>query len=199
MSGPGSAPKKRSSIGPYIAVVVVIGIVIAAAYFQEPLTAFYTLKLWDRDAAPKVVVGFLEAGSKGDKAAADAFMGTDVYKPLEQNGKWVGYFVVSQAGRMEIPFSDLVPAGGPKPERTEFVTVGKPAAEVFVPDANGRSVKYRLEMQQNGWKITEINGGHPATPPPSGGARRGSPPVFPGATKGGGKGSGRPAPAGGRR
>jgi hypothetical protein len=173
------APKKGSKVVEYLAVVVIVGIVVAAAAFQEQIMATVKLRLWDRDAAGRTVVKFLNAGKNHDRSGADAQLGTDVYKPLEEKGKWVGYFVVSQGGTMHIPFSDLLPAGEPKPKQTEFITVGKGAAEVFLPNAKGRDVKYRLEMQQNEWKITEILGGHPAPPPPaSGKPAKATPPPF---------------------
>src|SRR5947209_6113240 len=161
----GGIPKRRSRVLEYVGVTVVLTLVVLAAAFQEPLQAYFRLHQWDPDAPGRTVVAFLEAGKKRDQAAAQRMLGTDSYKPLTENGKWVGYFIVSQAGRMDIPFSDLAPNDTPKPISTEYVTVGTGAAEVKVPNATGQPVKYRLEMQQNAWKITEILGGHPAPAP----------------------------------
>jgi hypothetical protein len=193
---PAHAPKRnaQSRVATYAVIAALVTGLIAAAYYQEQISAFFKLRLWDRDAAAKVVTAFLDAGRSGDKAAADSLMGTKSYQPLTENGKWVGYYIVSQGGRMDIPFSDLLPAGDPTPNRTEFVTVGAGAAEVFVPNSSDQAIKYRLEMQQDGWKITEILGGHPAQPAPASGARGGGPPSGGGARSGGGPPSG-----GGRR
>src|SRR6476659_6998138 len=104
-------PKRRLRAGEYVAVVVTIGVIALAAWNAEPLMAYFRLHLWDRDAPGKVVVAFLQAGKSGDQAATSSLLASDAYKPLTENGKWAGYYVVSQGGRLDIPFSDLLPAG----------------------------------------------------------------------------------------
>lgn len=165
--------KKRSRVLEYVLVLAVVGLVIAAAFFQEPITAFFGLHLWDKNAPGRTVITFLHAGKNGDQAAADAQLGTKSYKPLTENGRWAGYFIVTQAGRMDIPWSELEPSGEPQVTATEFVTLGHGAALVTVPGAGGKPEKYRLEMIENAWKITEIRGGHPAASPARPAARSG--------------------------
>ena len=155
-------PRRRSRAFEYLLVLALMVIVVVAAYFQEPLTAFFKLRLWDRDAPARVVTEFLKAGKSGDQKATEAYLGSKEFKPLTKDGKWQGYFIVSQAGQMNFEFSDLAPAGEAKAAGVEFLTIGNGAAEVTVPDSKGKPTKYRLEMVDGSWKITEILGGHPA-------------------------------------
>jgi len=174
-----SANKKRSRIGELIAVLVLIGIVVLAAFFQEQLTSFFTLRLWDKGAPGRTVVEFLKAGKAGNKQLADSYMADASYKPLMQNGKWTGYYLLTQAGRIDIPFAEMAPPGEPTPISTEFITIGRGAAEVTMPDSNSKPLVYRLEMKDNGWKITELRGGHPAPPPRASTAKPKSPVIPP--------------------
>ncbi len=162
------AKKKRTRSAEVIGVIVVIGLVVLAALFQESIAAFFSLKLWDKAAASRSVEQFLSAGKKGDKQATQALLGSKDFQELNTDGKWRGYFIVSQAGKMEFDFAELAPQGEPKASAPEFITIGKGAAEVTAPDSTGKAVKYRLEMVDGSWKITEILGGHPPAPAPSG-------------------------------
>lgn len=175
---PATAPqvprkKRRSRALDYAIIVVVIAGVIAAAVYQEQLRAFLALRMWDRDAPGRTVVNFLKAGRNGDRAAADGALAAREYQPLMKNGKWAGYFVVAQGGRMDMAFADLAPAGEPKATRIEFETLGDGYAIVSVPDAKGEPIKYRLDMTKDGWKITDIRGGRPAPQPPANRGGRG--------------------------
>jgi hypothetical protein len=173
--------KKRSRLLEYGIVLVVIGIVVAAAAFSEPLLAFMRLRLWDRGAPGRAVEQFLIAGRKGDQQAADAMLGSKDFQPLTKDGKWIGYFIVTPAGKMEFDFNELAPAE-PKAGEVEFNTIGPGAATVAVPDSAGKPVKYRLIMQDGAWKINEILGGRgqgPTAAPP-GAAKSGAAPKPPG-------------------
>jgi hypothetical protein len=152
--------KKRSRLVEYLIVTALMGVVIAAAYFQEPLSAFVRLRLWDKDAPGRTVVSFLQAGKRGDKAGADRYMGATSYKPVMRDGKWIGYSMTAMPGTMEYIFDELSPAN-PKVVSTEFITQGNGAAKVMVPNAKGEAIGYRLEMRDSGWKVVDILGGRP--------------------------------------
>jgi hypothetical protein len=144
----------------YVIVLVLVGMVVAGAMYAEPITYFVRLRTWDSAAPGRTVVQFLQAGKEGRREDAEALVGTQMFQPLEEGGRWVGFFMVTQAGRLEYVLADLLPAGEPKPT-TEFIYRGNGAAEVDLPDKNGKVVRYRLEMAPSGWKITEIRGGRP--------------------------------------
>jgi hypothetical protein len=156
-SASSAGARKRSRVGEYFIVAVVLGLVVAAAVYQEPLTAFFKMRMWDTGGPGRTVESFLKAGKSGDKAAADRLVGPGSLQPLMEEGKWVGYFVMGQGGPRKIPFSGLQPEGNPPSVRTEFLTVGNPSAQVYVRNASGRDVRYQLEMQKDGWKIIAIN------------------------------------------
>ena len=159
---PVATTKKRSRVTEYLMVVVILGVIVAAAFFQEQISSFFSLKLWDKGAPGRTVTGFLAAGKQGDQEKANSFLTAPEMKPLMKDGKWQGYFIVSQAGTMLFDMKELAPAGEPTVAGTEFFTVGSGWAEVMAPDSTGKPVKYRLEMK-DGWKIREILGGRPAT------------------------------------
>ncbi len=154
--------RKRSKVSEYIIVLIVVGIVVAIAFYQEPASAFFRLHLWDRDAPGRSVVNFLKAAKKGDQAEASAYVKSTNMNPLNKDGKWIGYFVVVMSAKMEIILDEIVPKDEPKPGEAEFNTFGKGAATVRVPNAKGQPVQYRLEMIGDGWKITDIRWGRPA-------------------------------------
>jgi hypothetical protein len=147
----------------YGLVVAVLAAVIVVAWYQEQIGYFFRLRTWDQEAPGRTVSSFLTAGYNGNQQEADAHLGTDAYRPIQKDGKWGGYSMVSQAGTLIFDFKELTAGPDPKPSSTEFQYVGPGAAVVTVPDSKGKPVKYRLQMQEGGWKITEILGGRPAS------------------------------------
>jgi hypothetical protein len=155
------APARRSSAGKYVALALIIGAVVLVAWYQEQIGFFFKLKGWDREGPSRAVTQFLSAGKQGDRASADRILGSSEFKPLTKDGKWVGYLLQSNAGTLHFLFNELAP-DSPKATGTEFIYLGRGAANVSVPDAKGKPVRYRLEVIDNQWKITEILGGRPA-------------------------------------
>jgi hypothetical protein len=159
-TAPPQVSKKPSSrTTGYIILLGILCAIIAAAYFQEQISAYFRLRLWDAGAPGRTVVTFLEAGKKGDKALADSLLAATSYQPVKKNGKWSGYRVVSMAGAMDFLFEDLIGADNPRVTSTEFVTIGEGAAKVEVTNAKGQPVKYRVTMTDGGWKVSEILSG----------------------------------------
>lgn len=189
---PATGKKQKSRLIPYFFVLLLIGAVVAAAYFQEQIGYFFSMRLWDRGAPGRVVTQFLTAMQKGDQGLADSYLGNKQYKPLMRDGKWVGYSIATQAGNMEFTAEEIVPQNIPSAPETEFVYLGPGAAVVSVPNAQGKPEKYRLEMQ-GGWKITEMLGGRPVASGGMGGAPPSGPP---GGGPPGGGAPGRPTSAG---
>ena len=99
--------------------------------------------------------GFFHNALTGRRAARTA-----IDAVATRGGKWAGYSVTAMPGTMEFLFDDLAPAT-PRVLATEFMRLGKGSATVTVPDAKGKPVNYRLEMSENGWRITEILAGRP--------------------------------------
>ena len=156
--------EKPSKVRKPLGMVVGIGIVVAAlaalAWYWEPISFYVKLHGWEPDAPGRTVSAFLDAGRKGDKSTADRYLSGDAqFQPLEEGGKWTGYKIVSTAGTLLYRMEHLAPASGAKPKDTEYTYVEPGAALVTVPDAKDKDVKYRLQMIDNTWKITEIRGG----------------------------------------
>lgn len=154
-----NTPRRVSPAAIVLAVVLVLA-VVAGGFYQEEIRYYFELKGWDKNAPARTVKHFLTAGKQGDQAAADRLL-SGGFQPLAEGGKWVGYSLTSNAGTMAFRFSELTPSGGPAEGETEFVYRGNGAANVTVPDAKGTKVRYRLEMREGAWKITEILGGRP--------------------------------------
>lgn len=187
------ATNARSRVKFYIPVIVILGGIVAAAYYQEPLSAYISMRQWDRAAPSRTVEEFLKALQAGDKTKADSLLGDKMFQTLEQDGKWVGYFLVSNAGTLDFK-SDTLIGESIKVSEPEFDPIGG-AAMVTAPDATGKEVPYRLQIKDGGWKITEIRGGAPrpgSGMPAPGGAK----PAAPKAPTG--KSSTPKAPTGGR-
>jgi hypothetical protein len=149
----------RGRIAAYAVILALCLVVIAAAYYQEELGYFFKLRTWDRGAPARVVMQFLDAGKQGDQKTADSLVGTRELKPLVEKGKWVGYFMPTNAGILDFYIEELSPATAPTEVPTEFVYAGNGAAMVKVPDRSGKPIDYRLELQGSAWKIMEIRAG----------------------------------------
>jgi hypothetical protein len=147
------------------AVVIIVAILAAAgvaalAWFSEPLGMMFKLRTWDKDAPVKVVREFLTAAEKHDQAAADRLLEVKTLQPLTKNGKWIGYRQpLPITGFSNFRISEIVPKQFPAHPRVEFMTMGEGAADVWVPGADGREGRYRLERRPKGWVLTELGGG----------------------------------------
>ncbi len=183
-------PKKRRSYKEYIIVLIIIGGIFGAAMYQEQITNYVTMQRLDAEGPPRQIKTFLTALQKGDQATADAlFEPQTSYKPLMEGGKWNGYFIISQAGKMVFTLPESAPKGEVGNLKTEFNLNGKVSALVTAPDGRGKMVDFRLESFDGIWKITEMRGGRPDKPA-SKTVKKMTPPPVPG---GGPK---RPAPGG---
>lgn len=190
-------PKKRRSYTEYIVVLIVIAIIVIAAMYQEQIMNYVRLKQLGADKPAQQVKAFLTALQKGDQPAADAlFEPKTNYKPLMEGGKWNGYFIISQAGKMVFTLSETAPKGEIGEPKTEFNMGDKISALVSTPDGRGKEVSYRLEPIDGVWKITEMRGGRPDKLPSKTVTRQAPPPV-PGGSKKPATGAKKPAPAGG--
>ncbi len=192
MSDPTMQPKPKKRYGEIIGVFVLLGVIILAALYQEQLTSFFTLRLWDKGAPAKQVTAFLTALQKGDQAAASAiFEPNTSYKPLMEKDKWNGYFIITQAGKLIFTLAETAPKEEPKDLKVEFNPNGKGSAMVTAPDGRGKMVDYRMEMIEGQWRITEMRGGRPESTAPAKTVRQ-TPPPMPGGGGGAKKPSGKP-------
>ena len=154
------AKSAKSRIIAYIPIVVLLGGVVGAAYYQEQLTAFVNLRMWDKGAPSRTVADLLTAMKAGDQAKVAGLLGDPAYKPLEEGGKYVGLTLTSMAGTLDFRATELV--GEPvAPGDAEFSTIGKGSAKVMAKDASGKEIAYRLEVVDGTWKVMEILGGVP--------------------------------------
>jgi hypothetical protein len=160
-SGPATKPA-RGHRQLFMVVAVLVLLIVAAAYFQEEIGYFVQLQAWDRGAPERTVTTFLQAGREGKRSEADRCIDVNLFHPLEQGGKWVGYQVGTTVGSLEYVFDELAGPGDIHPTHSEFVFKGNGAAMVTVPDARRQPIDYRLVMQDGAWKITEIRGGRVA-------------------------------------
>jgi hypothetical protein len=152
----GKKPRETSPWTLLIAILVAVGIVAAAAFYQEPVTYFFRLHAWDRGAPSRTVAAFLTAARQGDQEQAQRYWAGGSMQPLVENGKWVGYGGRFGATNSTVRLDELLPEGEVEPTRTEFVTLGRGAAEVTMPARAGRSAQYRLERIEGDWKLTTI-------------------------------------------
>ena|SRR5579862_6385439 len=155
---PRATRAKRNPLD-FLIIAVIIVLVVAGAFYQEEISGFYRLHAWDRGAPGRAIVEFLEAGKKGDRALADSYIGTPLYKPFIKNGAWLGYASSVQAATVLYLFDDLIPAAALQPTSTQFNFVGSGSADVVVPDKQGHPVTYSLVRFDNRWKIISIRGG----------------------------------------
>lgn len=153
----GMARHRNGRAAVVIIAVLAAAIVAGLAWFSEPLGMMVKLRMWDKEAPTKVVRDFLAAASKRDQAAADRLLDVKALQPVIKNGKWIGYRKpLPITGFANYHISDMVPKEFPAHPRVEFMTMGEGAADVWVPAANGRDEKYRLELRPSGWILTEL-------------------------------------------
>jgi hypothetical protein len=156
--GAAGRPARRRR-GEMAFVAVLILLMIGAAYFQEEIRYFFQLQAWNPGKPAQTVVSFLKAGREGKESETDRCLDVNLFHPLVEQGKFVGYQIGTTVGSLEYRIRELAGPGEIHPTHSELVFKGPGAAMVTVPDAGGQPVVYRLEIQDGSWKITEIRGG----------------------------------------
>ena len=149
----------RQRVLEYAIILAIILFIVGCAYFQEPLSYYFSMHQWDKAGPSNVVSAFLAAGKRGDQKTADSLLASADYHSLSRNGQWLGYFVATPAGKLEFDLREMAPAQETQATELEFINRGPGVARVGMPDSKGKPVMYRLEMRNGGWKIMEILGG----------------------------------------
>ena len=158
---PPAEKKKRSRAFDLIIVTLIMAAVVACAFYQEQIGAMFRLRLWDKGAPGRVIEQYLRAAKKGDEQGAAKFVKSTSLMPMKKGGKWTGYTMQVMSAKMEIPLEDLIPKTEPDVTLVEINNAGNGSAVVAAPNTAGHSVKYRLEMKDGEWKITDIRAGRP--------------------------------------
>jgi hypothetical protein len=158
VSAAGKRPARRRT-GEIVFVLVIVLAIVAAAFFQEEIHYFLQLQAWNPGRPGQTVVQFLRAGREGKQDETDRCVDVNLFHPLREGSRFVGYQMATTIGNLEYRFRELAGPGEIHATHGELVFKGEGAAMVTVPDATGRPVDYRLAMQHGSWKITEIRGG----------------------------------------
>jgi hypothetical protein len=151
--------KRRGRIGDILLVLVIIGVAVAAAMFQEPIGFFFKLRMWDSGAPARAVKALVAALQARDRDKAAAFTGGTEIEPLKRGGKWVGYHITGLGFKNDMEFADLAPAGAPEPTKTEFSFQEGGNAQLRIKNAHGQAVLYTLKLFGDGWKVITIRVG----------------------------------------
>lgn len=151
--------KKRTRIGDVIIVVLIVGILVGAGFYQEQIQYFFKLKMWDQAAPAQAVKGLVGAVQARDQQKAAGFLGGTEIKPLTRAGKWAGYHIDGLGFKNDMEFADLVPSGAPEPSAPEFTFAEGGGAQLRIKNSNGQRVLYALKMQDGGWKVVTIRVG----------------------------------------
>ena len=159
-SGGGAQRPTRRRTGEIVAVIIIVIGIVGAAFFQEEIRYFFQLQAWNPGKPAQTVAHFLQAGREGNQAETDRCIDVNLFHPLQQQGRFVGYQVGTTIGSLEYSFRELAGPGEIRPTHGELIFKGNGAAMVTVPDAGGKPIDYRLEMRDGAWRITEIRGGH---------------------------------------
>jgi len=159
-TGGGARRPARRRAGEIVFVAVIAMAMVGAAFFQEEIRYFFQLQAWNPGKPAQTVTHFLEAGREGRQEETDRSIDVNLFHPLQERGRFIGYQMGTTIGSLEYPFRELVGPGEIRPTHSELVFKGNGAAMVTVPDAGGKPIDYRLEVRNGSWKITEIRGGH---------------------------------------
>jgi hypothetical protein len=151
--------RRRGRGGLVVFVLIVALVMVAVAFYQEEIGYFFQLQAWNPGKPAQTVTQFLKAGREGNRKEADRYIDPNLFHPLEEKGRFVGYQIGTTVGNLEYRFSELAGSGEIRPRKSELVFKGNGAAMVTVPDAAGKPVDYRLVMQGGAWQISEIRGG----------------------------------------
>lgn len=147
------------SKGSLAAIAVLLLVVVGGAWYASEINYFIQLQAWDQGAPKRVVGEFLEAVKQREKDKAVAFIGGSSVKPLERNGRWLGFQKALPMGTQEYLLASLGKPDELGSAKTEFVFQGNGAALVALSDGGGDAGKYRLERVDGAWRIIDLPGG----------------------------------------
>jgi hypothetical protein len=152
-------PKKRTRVGDVIVVLLIVGALVGAGFYQEQIQYFFKLKMWDQAAPAQAVKALVAAIQARDQQKASAFIGGTEIKPLTRAGKWAGYHIDGLGFKNDMEFADLVPEGAPETTAPEFTFAEGGGAQLRIKNSRAQRVLYALKMQDGDWKVVTIRVG----------------------------------------
>jgi hypothetical protein len=151
--------KKRTRVGDVIVVLLIVGVIVGAAFYQEQIQYFFKLRMWDQAAPAQAVSGLVAAVQARDQQKASGFLGGTEIKPLTRAGKWAGYHIDGLGFKNDMEFADLVPSGAAETSKPEFTFAEGGGAQLRIKNSRAQRVLYALKMQDGGWKVVTIRVG----------------------------------------
>ena len=151
--------KKSRRVLDFVLLLVLVGGLAAAAYYQESILGFFKMRMWDSGAPGRTLAAFGSALKAGDRATVDRYIGSGEIQPLMRAGKWSGYHITGLGFKNDMDLGDLAPGADVKPGAPEFSSLDGGSAQLRMPNAKGQPVLYRLKMIDGAWKVVDIKVG----------------------------------------
>jgi len=135
--------------------VVVLGAVMAGAYYHDEISVNVHLQGWDRASPEKLVRDFVRQAHDGDPGAANALDGQRA-KPVTKGGKLTGIAHEGERGSAQASIAQFVPTPDVKQVRTRI----RPISRVFgvaVEYTDGHWVEFAVDRTPAGLKIVNVS------------------------------------------
>lgn len=108
MEASAKQPRKRGSVGLVVVALVLIGLVFAAAYYQQELLTYWKLQGWDTGAVKQTMERFIREAHEGNPSAGE-LLDPAWAEPVVENGKLIGVRHSSALGPTVTRLSNVIP------------------------------------------------------------------------------------------
>lgn len=149
------APRAKERVLLVVIAVIVLGVILGGAYYQEEISTYLTLHGWEAPAAEQLVRDFVRAAHDGDPAAASMLDG-DRAKPVMSGGKLKGVSHSGERGPAEISVKDLAPTGEVKSTSSRIRRISK-VFGVAVEYSDGHWAEFAVGRTSAGLKIVNVS------------------------------------------
>ena len=150
-----SGSRTRERIVVTLVALVVLGAILAGAYYREDLTTYLQLQGWDSGSAEKVVRDFVPLAHRGDPAA-EKYLDGDRAKAVIRNGKLTAVSHHADRGPADVPIANLVPAAEVKNTESRIRYLVR-AFGISVEYPNGKWAEFAVRRTPAGLKIVDVS------------------------------------------
>jgi len=152
------ADRKQSGMaksgGAIVVAVVLLGLVVAAAFYQQELTNYWKLQGWNSGAVKQVMERFVREAHEGQASAGD-LLDRAWGEPVLEGGKFVGVRTSGALGPHVIRVTSFIPDGQIK----DFGTRIKNRSGVYQADVqfpNGQWAQFDVDRVQGELRIRSV-------------------------------------------
>lgn len=142
-----------------VAVVLVVGAIGGAAFYQDEVGGFVRLQGWNTGPVTQATREFIQAAAAKDGERVAGMLATDAptLQPVKKGNSVSAFMVGAYGGPKRITLKELCPTDSPQLKSPKLVFLEGGSVLVDAEYPGGHTVTLRWDRKDEGWKVIEVS------------------------------------------